>query len=108
MRPALTDAGVATTGMEADTLGAVLKCHFGKFSFAAVRERLPVGLEVISLKASTANLPGEQAVLDGMVDVLQNVTVDSLVDRGRSPFRVDKQYAHPARWRRCVREARNR
>ena len=39
----------------------------------------------IYLEAGAANLFGEQAVFDGMVDVFEEVTVDALVDSGRNP-----------------------
>ena len=80
---ALPDPGAAALDVEAHALLPVLELDVRDLDSAAVRERLPVGLEVLALEPAAANLFGEQPVHHRMVDVLEEVAVDPLVDGNR-------------------------
>ena len=87
----LPDPGAAALDVEAHALLPVLELDVRDLDAAALRERLPVRLEVLALETRAANLFGEQPVLHRMVDVLEEVAVDPLVDRSRDPVRIDQQ-----------------
>ena len=90
----MPNARVATGDTEPHTAAAVVECHLGKFHLAMVGERRPVGLEVIALEARAANLLGEEAIFDRMVNMLQELSIDALADRRGGAVGIDEQYGH--------------
>ena len=85
----LPDPGAAAFDVEAHALLPVLELDVRDLDLAAVRERPPVGLEVLALEPEAANLFGEKPVHHRMVDVLEEVAVDPRVDGSHDPFRID-------------------
>ena len=57
----------------------------------AIGERLPVGLEIVTLESSAANLFGEETIFDGMIYVLEEVAVDSRIDTSLRPAGIHQQ-----------------
>ena len=93
--------GTAALWAEAHALLSVPEFEVGNFDPAAVRERLPVGLEVLALEPASTNLLGKEAIDNRVIDVFQEVTVDPLVDRTRDAVGIDQQdcYSRLARCR---------
>jgi hypothetical protein len=87
----LPDPRAAALDVEAHALLPVVELDLCDLDAAAVRERFPVGFEVLALESGTANLFGEQPVDHRVIDVLEEVAVDSLVDRSGGPVRIDEQ-----------------
>src|SRR5262249_58225541 len=88
-------SGAATQRVEAHALGAVLEAEFCEFDLAALRERLPIGFKVIAFESGAADLLGEEAVFDRVIDVLEKLAVDARVDRDRDPVCIDKENRDP-------------
>ena len=106
VQPPLPDPGVATPDVEAHALLSVVEFDVRDLNPAAVRERLPIGLEVFALEPAAANLFCEQTVDHRMVDVLEEMAVDALVDRSRDTVRIGEQDGDSRRAR-CRSSARN-
>ena len=90
----LPNTRVATGETEPHTAAAIVESHLGKFHLAMVGDRRPVGLEVIALEARAANLLGEEAIFDRMVNMLQELPIDALADRRGGAVGIDEQYSH--------------
>jgi hypothetical protein len=91
----LPDPGAATLDVQAHALFPILEIGGCDLHSAAIRERFPVGLEVLAFEPAAANLFGEQPIFHRMVDVLQELAVDPLVNGSRDSFRIDEQDCDP-------------
>ena len=90
----LSNTRVAAGDMEPHTAVAIVECHLSKLYLAILGERLPVRLEIFSLKTRAANLLSEEAIFDRVVYMLQELSIDTLADRRGSAVRIDQQHAH--------------
>src|SRR6185436_15932594 len=55
----------------------------------------PIRFEVTALESGAADLLGEEAVLNRVVDVFEELSVDLLVDRAQSAVRIDLKDGYP-------------
>src|SRR6185437_11206382 len=85
----LPDARGLSAGGDPHALGTALERRLDDMHGVRRPECGPVRLEVAPLEPGAADLLGEEAVLDGVVDVFEKLAVDLWIDRADSAIRVD-------------------
>lgn len=100
----LSDSRRLTSGGQPHALRATLERRLHHARRVRRSEGGPVRLEVLALEAGTADLLGEEAVDDGVIDVFEELAVNLPVDSAKVPVGVDLKDGDAGRRRRdrCV------
>src|SRR5579863_4991985 len=79
----LPDTRLSSISAKANALLTILEVDLGNLDMALLGDGFPICLEVRPFEAGAADLFGEEAVFDRMVNVLKELAIDTLVDWNR-------------------------
>jgi len=82
---------MTTIDAQAHAFGAILEGDVGDIDLPVFCGGVPIGFEVVALETCPADLFGEEAVLDGVIDVLEKLSIDPPIDGTGDPVGVHKQ-----------------
>ena len=87
----LPDTRLSSISTKANALLTILEVDPGNLDMALLGDGFPICLEVRPFEAGPADLFGEEAVFDRMVDVLQELAIDTFVDWNRGAVRINHE-----------------
>lgn len=102
----LPNTCIASAWAKTDALLAILKVELGDFDMTLLGNGFPIGLEVRTFETCAADLFGKETIFHGVIDVLQELTVDSFVDGNRRAVRIHHEHGNAGHLRDNVGERR--
>ena len=86
---------MTTIDAQAHAFGAILEGDVGDVDLPVLCGGVPIDFQVVAFETCPADLFGEEAVLDRVIDVLEELPIDPPIDGRGDPVGVHKQNGDP-------------